>query len=250
LKLARENRTWGYVRIVGALSNLGIEISATSVETILEKNGLEPAPNRGKSPTWSEFIASHMDVLTSVDFTRIDIWCGGSLKTMYLLFFMEVATRKVHFAGMTDHPTQDWMLQIARNVTDFEDGFLNGKKILIMDRDTKFSKAFRDALKREGIESVQTPPRSPNCNAHMERFFRSLKTECLRRMIFFGEGMLRTAVKKYVKHYHNHRNQQRRNYWGIGNLRIDPPPDEPSKGKIVCDKELGGILKYYHRKAA
>jgi len=245
LKMARENRSWGYVRIVGALANVGIEISATSVRNILAKNGLEPAPDRGKSPSWSEFIKAHMDVLASVDFTTIDIWCGGKLKTMYLLFFMEVATRKVYFAGMTEHPTDEWMQQIARNVTDCEDGFLNGKKLLIMDRDTKFPQKFRDALVREGIKSLRTPPRSPNCNAHIERFFRSIKSECLRRMIFFNEKMLRNAIRKYLVHYHQHRNHQ-----GIGNLRIMPPPDEPIKGKIVCDEELGVILKYYHRKAA
>jgi putative transposase len=245
LKLAKENRTWGYDRIVGACSNLGISVSTSSVANILAEHGVEPSPERSKTSNWSEFIRSHRDALASVDFTTIDIWCGGKLKTIYLLFFMEVATRRIHFAGMTEHPNEAWVMQMFRNVTDYEDGFLNGKKVLLMDRDTKFSFAFREALKREGIEPIQTPPRSPNCNAHIERFFRSLKSECLRKMIFFGEDMLRNAVKKYVVHYHQHRNHQ-----VIDNRQIEPPPDESIAGKIVCDEELGGILKYYHRKAA
>jgi putative transposase len=244
LMMARNNRSWGYDRIVGACANLGIEISATSVRNLLAEHGLEPAPERGKSPTWPEFIKSHMDVLAAVDFTTIDIWSGGRLKTMYLLFFMEIATRRMHFAGMTEHPNEIWMQQIARNVTDCEDGFLKGKKVLILDRDTKFPKSFKDALKREGIEPVLTPPRSPNCNAYIERFFRSIKSECLRRMIFFGEAMLRNAITKYIKHYHEHRKHQ-----GLSNLRITPPPDEPTVGKIVCDEDLGGLLKYYRRAA-
>ena len=109
LAMARANRSWGYDRIVFALENVGIEISVSSVRNILSEHGIEPAPERGKSPSWSEFIGAHMDVLTSVDFTTIDIGCGGKLKTMYLLFFMEVATRKVHFAGMTANPNEAWM---------------------------------------------------------------------------------------------------------------------------------------------
>ena len=164
---------------------------------------------------------------------------------MYLLFFMEVATRKVHFAGMTANPNEAWMENVANEVTNPETGILSGKKILLLDRDTKFTASFHQKIKDAGIKPTKTPPQSPNCNAHIERFFRSIKSECLRRMIFYGDAMLLNDINKYLDHYHHYRNHQ-----GIDNLRITPPPDEPIEGKIVCDQQLGGILKYYHRQAA
>ena len=122
---------------------------------------------------------------------------------------------------------------------------MHGKKILLLDRDTKFTLKFREHLKAAGTEPIRLPPKSPNCNAFIERFFRSIKTECLRKMIFFGEGSLRNTVEKYVNYYHLHRNHQ-----GLNNHRIDPPPDDPITGEIHCEHELGGLLKHYHRRAA
>ena len=153
----------------------------------------------------------------AIDFTTIEVWTRGGLVTYYLLFVMEVATRRVHFAGCTANPDEPWMKQIARNLTDCEDGFLNGKRFLIMDRDTKFSDAFRKTLEDEGVESVRLPPRSPNLNPHLERFMRSLKDESLSRLIFFGETSLRTAVGQFLEHYHGERNHQ-----GLGNQLINP----------------------------
>ena len=121
---------------------------------------------------------------------------------------MDVATRRVHFAGCTTNPDETWMKQITRNLIDCDDGFLLGKRYLLMDRDTKFTEVFRHTLKIEGIESVVLPPRSPNSNPHIERFMKSLKTEALDRMIFFGVGMLRNAVRQYLLHYHGERNHQ------------------------------------------
>jgi putative transposase len=159
---------------------------------------------------------------------------------------MEVATRRVHFAGCTPNPNEPWMKQIAKNLTDPFDGFLLGKRYLIMDRDTKFSDAFRKILEDEGVESVRLPPRSPNLNPHIERFMRSIKDECLLKLIFFGEKMLRNAVREYLLHYHEERNHQ-----GLAN-RIIEPGDEVGQtaGKIHCRERLGGLLSYYHRKAA
>jgi hypothetical protein len=245
LEMAKSNPGWGYDRIMGACKNLGVSIFATSVANILKEHGIEPAPDRKPTATWSSFIKSHMDVLASVDFTTINIWGIGGLKTYYLLFFMEVATRKVHFAGATMHPNDAWMEQVAKHVTDPDNGFLKGKKILLLDRDTKFTASFLSTLKQAGVEPTFTPPKSPNCNAHIERFFLSMKSECLSRLIFFGESTLLVAIAKYVDHYHRHRNHQ-----GVGNLRIEPPPDEPLCGKIICKEEVGGLLNYYHRQAA
>ena len=183
LRLARENPTWGYGRIQGALANLGHQISDTTVAKILKDNGIEPAPERKLESTWKTFLRAHWDVLASVDFTTIDVWTRTGLVTCYLLFFMELATRRVHLAGLTPNPDEAWMLQVARNVTDAEEGFLRGKKYLLMDRDGKFSEAFRATLEQAGVEAVRLPPRSPNLNQHIERYMRCLKEECLGRMM-------------------------------------------------------------------
>ena len=145
-RMARENPSWGYDRIQGALANLGYMISDKSVGNILKAHGIDPAPDRKRQSTWKSFLQCHWDVLASVDFTTIEVWTKNGLTTIYLLFFMELATRRVHFAGSTANPDEPWMLQIARNASDAEVGFLRDKKYLLMDRDTKFSKAFRDIL--------------------------------------------------------------------------------------------------------
>ena len=138
------------------------------------------------------------------------------------------------------------MRQVARNLTDAEDGFLKGKRYLLVDRDSKFCPRFRDILKNEGTEPVLLPPKSPNLNAHLERFFRSLKEEALERMIFFGEKSLRNAIREFVLHYHAERNHQ-----GLDNKIIEPG-NEVGRGEaeILCRERLGGMLRYYYRDAA
>ena len=246
LRFARENPTWGYDRIQGALANLGHEVSDQTVGNVLKRHGIEPTPDRERQTTWKTFIKAHCDVLASIDFTTVEVWTKGGLLTYYLLFVMDVATRRVHFAGCTLNPDASWMKQVARNLVDCEDGFLLGKRYLIMDRDTKFTAEFRAILESDGVEAVLLPPRSPNLNAHIERFMRSLKRECLLRLIFFGERMLRNAVSQYLLHYHAERNHQ-----GLGNKLIEPDEDAAeSEGDVVCRERLGGLLRYYHRKAA
>ena len=138
------------------------------------------------------------------------------------------------------------MKQVARNLTDAEDGFLNGKRYLLMDRDAKFSTAYRGILEDAGVTPVRLPPRSPNLNAHLERFMRGLKEECLERLIFFGEQSLRQTVRQFLGHYHTERNHQ-----GLDN-RILQPGDEVGKavGDVACRERLGGTLRYYYRQAA
>jgi transposase InsO family protein len=185
-------------------------------------------------------------VLAAIDFTTIEVWTQNGLVTFYLLFGMELATRRVHFAGSTTGPNEGWMNQIARNLTDVEEGFLNGKRYVLMDRDAKFGEAFRNGLQSGGAESVRLPPRSPNCNAPLERFFRSLKEECLSRMIFFGEESLRQAIRQFLEHYHGERNHQ-----GLGNRLIDGGTKVGrGRGAVHCRERLGGILRYYYRPAA
>lgn len=246
LRFANENSTWGYDRIQGALANVGYHISDRTVGNVLKAHGIEPAPDRKRTTTWATFLKAHWDVLAAIDFTTIEVWTRGGLVTYYLLFVMELATRRVYFAGCTTNPDETWMKQIARNLTDVEDGFLNGKRYLLMDRDGKFCPAFRSILKDEGIKSLLLPPRSPDLNAFLERFMRSLKSESLSRMIFFGENSLRRAVAAYLDHYHTERNHQ-----GLDN-QIIKAGDEVGRvdGQIECREHLGGLLRYYYREAA
>ncbi len=246
LQFARENPTWGYDRIQGALSNVGYQISDTTVGNVLKAHGIEPAPDRQRTGVWSTFLKSHWDVLAAIDFTTIEVWTKGGLVTYYLLFVLELKTRRVHFAGCTPHPDGYWMRQIVRNLTDAEDGFLLGKQFVLMDRDGKFSSAFRQVLNDAGCVPLRLPPRSPDLNSYVERFFRSLKSETLDRMIFFSERSLRRAVTAYLEHYHAERNHQ-----GLSNELIEPGPEVRAVvGQIECRERLGGMLRYYHRGAA
>ena len=159
---------------------------------------------------------------------------------------IELATRKIEIAGITPSPGEPWMMQIGRNLTDPLDGFLAEKRFIILDRDTKYSKAFRNLLKDAGVEVVRLPYRSPNLNAYAERFVRSIKDECLNRMIFFGERSLRKATREYAGHYHRERNHQ-----GIDNRLIEPGDHaESTTSAIRCSQRLGGMLRFYHRDAA
>jgi hypothetical protein len=239
-------RPGGHDRIQGALANLGHRISDTTVANILKTRGVESAPARKRQSTWKGFLEAHRDVLASVDFTTIGVWTRNGLVTYYLLFFTEPATRRVHFAGLTANPDEGWMLQVARNLTDAEEGFLRGKNHLLMDRDAKFSEAFRVILMQGGVKAVRLPPRSPNLSAHIERFMRSAKEEWLGRMIFFGERALQAAAVGFLEHFHGERNHQ-----GIGSLLIAPGEEVGrTTGEVACRKRLGGLLRYYHREAA
>ena len=240
LRLARENPSWGYDRIQGALANLGHDVADQTVGNVLKRHGIEPVPDRKRQTTWKTFLRAHWDVLAAIDFTTVEVWTTGGLVTFYLLFVMELKTRRVHFAGCTVNPNEGWVKQQAPELTNFQDGFLNEHRYLIMDRDTKFCQSFRSILKQSDVEPVILPARSPNLNAHLERFFGSFKS------VFFGESSLRNAVREYLKHYHAERNHQ-----GVDNELIEPQQDEPNVvGQIECRERLGGMLRYYHRRAA
>jgi len=247
VRLAQENRSWGYDRIVGALANLGYTISAQTVGNILKRHGLPPAPERKTTTTWKEFIRTHMDVLVATDFFTTDVWTLGGLVTYYVLFFIHLGSRQVHIAGMTPHPNEAWMVQVARNLTMEEWGFLSPGQYLIHDRDTKFCAAFQHLIDEAGIERVVLPPRSPNLNAYAERWVRSVKEECLSRLILFGEASLRHALAQYMAHFHHERNHQ-----GKGNVLLFPAvsQDPEYTGPIQCRERLGGLLKYYTHEAA
>ena len=245
LRFAKENPSWGCDRIQGELSKLRYPISDTTVSNILKAHGIDPAPDRKRTGSWATFLKSHWDVLAAIDFTSVEVWTKHGLVTFYLLFVMELKTRRVHFAGCTTNPGEDWLKHTARELTNHEDGFLNGKKHLIMDRDTKFCESFRSFLSNEGIEPFRLPPRSPNMNAHLERFFGSLKSECLDRLILFGERSMRNAVNQYLEYYHSERPHQ-----GLSNELIVPmQPSSSLDGKVETTERLGGLLRSYRRAA-
>src|SRR6266704_1527581 len=208
VRMAQENRSWGYDRIVGALTNLGYTISDQTVGNILKRHGIPPAPERTKTTTWKEFIRTHMDVLVATDFFTDEVWTLGGLVTYYVLFFLHLSSRKVSVAGVTPHPNEAWMMQVARNVTMEAWGCPSPGQYLMHDRDTKFCAAFQQIIDDAGIERVVLPPRSPNLNAHAVRWIRSVKDEALSRMMLFGEGSLRHVLNEYVEHYHQERNHQ------------------------------------------
>jgi putative transposase len=247
LQFARENPTWGYDRIADALANVGHDVSDQTVGNVLKVHGIEPAPDRKRTMTWSTFLHAHWDQLEPIDFTTMEIWTKSGLVTYYLMFAMHLATRRVHFAGCTANPGGSWMAQMARNLTDAFDGFLRKPvRYVLLDRDTKFTAQFQAILTAAEVNPVLLPPRSPNCNAHLERFFRSLKEEALERIIFFDETALRNAVDQFLIHYHTERAHQ-----GFDHQILQPGPEVGRKmGIMECRERLGGLLKYYHRQAA
>jgi putative transposase len=217
------------------------------VRNILRRHHLAPAPQRRKGGMgWAQFLKLHWEVLAATDFFTVEVATWHGLVTYYVLVVMELATRRVHIAGITPHPTAAFMQQCARQLTDPFEGFLVGKRYLIHDRDTKFTQAFDGLLKASGVEPIVLPPRSPNLNAHCERFVRSIKEEALAQMVMLGERSLYYAIQQYLAHYHHERNHQ-----GLDNQRIAPEPEQNYQGGGVMRRDrLGGLLRYYYREAA
>jgi hypothetical protein len=246
VRMAQENRDWGYERIQGALSNLGHAVGCTTIADILRRHGIEPAPERSRKTTWKEFLSRHWDLIVAADFFTIEVWTRSGLQRFVVLFVIELSTRRVEIAGIASAATGLWMAQMARNLTDANDGILNGKRYLIHDRDPLFTAEFLELIGSVGVKSVKLPPCSPNLNAHAERFVRTIKESCLDRMILFGEGALRTAISQFLIHYLKERNHQ-----GLANRIIRPEPGcGRDRGAFARRQRLGGMLNYYYRQAA
>jgi putative transposase len=174
VRMAEENRDWGYRRIEGALSNLGHELARSTIAQILERHGIEPAPERSRKTTWKEFLSRHWELIVAADFFTVEVWTRRGLQRFIVLFFIDLSTRKVEIAGVAQ-AANGWMSQIARTLTDSENGILTGKRYLIHDRDPLFTAEFLNMIADAGVESVKLPSRSPNLNAYAERFVRSIK---------------------------------------------------------------------------
>ena len=246
VRMAEENRDWGYRRIQGALSNLGHALARSTIAEILHRKGIEPAPERNKKTTWKEFLTRHWDLIVAADFFTVEVWTRRGLQRFIVLFLIELSTRKVQIAGIATVANGLWISQIGRNLTDGVDGILIGKRYLIHDRDPLFTAEFLKMLEQTGVKSAKLPPRSPNLNAYAERFVRSIKETCLDRMIWFGEGSLRKGISEFVAHYHKERNHQ-----GLDNRLITPDNSHAeNRGRLRRRERLGGMLNYYYRQAA
>jgi len=195
VRLGRENPRWGYQRIRGELLKLEIKISATTVRTILLRGGLDPAPRRA-GPTWAEFLRSQAAGILATDFFTVETI---RRQTLYVLFFIELSTRRVHVAGVTAHPDSSWVTQQARNLAI--DERLSGVRFLLRDPDATFSGPFDAVLRAEGVRVIRTPIRAPRANAFAERFVRTVRRECLDHLLIFGRRHLERVLKAYVAHY-------------------------------------------------
>ncbi len=200
------------------MRNVGHEVGRGTIAGILRREGIEPAPLRGKHTPWSVFLKAHWRTIVAADFFTAEVWTLRGLVTCYVFFLIELARRAVHIAGITTHPHERWMLQVARNLTDAEEGALHGKTHLIIDRDTKYTAQFRRYIAEARTAVIRLPPRSPNLNAYAERFMRSIKDECLGKMILVGQGSLRRAMDEFMAHYHVERNHQ-----GLANRLVQEP---------------------------
>lgn len=246
LELAKNDSNWGYSSIRDRLANLGHRVSRTTIANVLKEHGMDPATKRRRRTSWATFIKAHWPNVAALDFTTVEVWTKGGLMTYYVLFVLDLATWRVTCAGITPHPETTWMLQVGRNLTDVVSGFLRAKRYLLMDRDSSFSAAFRGLLEGAGVESIRLPAQSPNCNAYLERFHGSFKSEAADRMIFLGEDHLRRVVGEYLEYYQGERNHQ-----GLDGRIIEPRSEVGAAvGKVRRRQRLGGMLNYYYRDAA
>jgi len=243
LRMAEENPTWGYTRILGALKNVGHRVSRSTIARILKAHGIPPVPERPTS--WQTFLQAHWGAIAGADFFTTEVWTWRGLVTYYTVFVIDLASRRVQIVGSSPFPNDRFMRQVCRTLTAADDGPLVGHRELICDRDAKWSAPVRARLGEAGIRVVQTPYQAPNANAYAERFVRSIKEECLHRVIPFGERHLRQTIAEYVEHYHCERNHQ-----GIKNELIEGP--SVADGQLGCIRRrprLGGLLNYYCRAA-
>ena len=242
VRMAQENPTWGYTRIQGALKNLGHQVGRSTIARILKARGLPPVPERPTS--WQTFLRAHSGAIAGADFFTSEVWTWRGLVTYHTVLVIDLASRRVQIVGSTPFPNELFMRQVGRTLTMSDEGLLRQHRVLMWDRDRKWSEATRQMVEDTGIQVVQTPFRAPNANAYAERFVRSIKEECLDRIIPLGERHFRHAVHEFVAHYHRERNHQ-----GLSNELIEGPTRAGTVGRIRRRPRLGGLLNYYDRAA-
>jgi putative transposase len=242
IRMATENPTWGYTRIQGALKNLGHRVGRSTIARVLRAEGIPPG--RQRPTTWRTFVQAHWPVLVAADFFTIEVWTVRGLVTYYTAFVLDLESRRVRAIGSTPFPDEAFVIQCLRQATG-ETGLLFEGQILLCDRDPKWSGGVEQWLAPAGVRVIRTPPRAPNCHAYAERFVRSVKEECLNRIVPVGERHLRKTLHEFATHYHRERNHQ-----GLANELIERPAAQRPRGVIHRRQRVGGILSYYYRSAA
>jgi transposase InsO family protein len=240
LRLARENPRWGYPRIAGELLKLGVHVSPGTVRRLLLAAGLKPAPRR-TGPSWRQFLRQQAASVLACDFFTVETI---TLRRYYVLFFIELGSRRVHLAGCTTNPTGGWVTQQARNLS-FTCLF-ERTRFLIHDRDSKFSASFDEVFRSEGIKVIQTPIRAPRANAYAERFVRTVRAECLDWLLILGRRHLEHVLRRYVTHYNAERPHRA--------LALLSPAgndnrDQPTASTIERHDLLGGLIHEYRAAA-
>ena len=201
VRLATENHRWGCRRIQGELAKLGIRVSATSIRTVLIAHGLQPAPRRA-SLSWRRFLRAQAHGIVATDFFTVET---VRLRTLYVLFFIQVGARRVHLAGVSDHPRAPWVVQRARELSMGADPMVPPPRFLIRDRNAKFTGAFDAVLEAEGAKVIRTPVQAPNANSYAERWVLSVRSEALDHLLIMGVRYLERVLAEYVATYNEER---------------------------------------------
>jgi putative transposase len=245
IRLARENPTWGYQRIMGELLRLDVQVSATAIRTTLRRHGLDPAPRRAAT-SWRAFLRRQAAGIVACDFLTVDT---VRLRRLYVLFFIEHQTRRVHLAGVTANPDGAWVTQQARNLLLVLGEQGRRVPFLLRDRDAKFARSFDDVFRSEGGKVLLTPVRAPKANAYAERWIRTVRAECLDWLLVVGRGHLERILRVYAEHYNAHRPHRA--------LQMKPPlhqagltatgQDQPAR--VQRRDLLGGLIHEYRRAA-
>jgi transposase InsO family protein len=243
LEMARDNPGWGYRRIHGELTGLGYKLAPSTVWQILKDAGINPAPTRS-GQAWRMFLGAQAKTILAADFFHVDT---VFLRRLYVLFFIEHGTRRVHLAGITAHPTGEWVTQQARNLLMNLEDHAEGLKFLIRDRDAKFTEAFDAVFAAVGVRIIKTPVRAPRANAIAERWIGSARRECLDRMLVSGERHLRLLLGEYADHYNLHR-PHRALQQGPPSGRAHPAAEVTSRRVLRRDR-LGGLIHEYSQVA-
>jgi len=242
LRLARENPRWGCVRIQGELRKLGFRAGATTIRTLLRQHRLGPAPRRN-GPSWAEFLRAQAQGILACDFFTVEtVW----QRTLYVLFWIEHGSRRVHLVGVTANPDCAWMTQQARNLAI--DERLGNVRFLIHDRDAKFCGPFDAIARSEGVRVIETPLRAPRANAVAERWVRAVRSECLDHLLIVGRRHLEQVLRAYLAHYNGERPHR--------SLALAAPAGQQPEARgspppaVLRRDVLGGLIHEYHAAAA